>query len=224
MVPPGEFIPLAERSGLMQPIGEWVLREACRQLALWSQRPDTRELKLAVNVSASQFAQDDFVARVLAAVAHAGTRPELLKIELTESMLAHDVDDVIAKMSVLRKHGISFSLDDFGTGFSSLSYLRRLPLQQLKIDQSFVRAMLDSANDAAIAKTVVDLGCSLGMEVIAEGVETVDQWNALSELGCHCYQGYLFSRPLPVNEFNAFVVRSAAREDEQRMASQILSL
>jgi EAL domain-containing protein (putative c-di-GMP-specific phosphodiesterase class I) len=222
MVPPGEFIPLAERCGLMAPIGDWVLRTACCQLALWSRDPLTRDLVLAVNVSASQFTQDDFVARVLAALESARAPASRLKLELTESMLAHDLDDVIAKMTQLKERGIQFSLDDFGTGFSSLTYLRRLPLDQLKIDQSFVHAMLDSANDAAIAKAVIELGRSLGLDVIAEGVETVAQWDALAELGCERYQGYLFSRPLPVDEFTAFVTRSASREAEKREAAETL--
>jgi diguanylate cyclase len=222
MVSPGEFIPLAERSGLMVPIGDWVLRSACQQLAAWSRQPDTRELVLAVNVSASQFAQDDFVARVLAALDHARAPAARLKLELTESMLAHDLDDVIAKMSTLKARGIQFSLDDFGTGFSSLSYLRRLPLDQLKIDQSFVRAMPNSANDAAIAKAVIELGRNLGLEVIAEGVETVAEWDALFDMGCDRFQGFLFSRPLPRPDFEAFVSRNAAQQQEQREAAETL--
>ncbi len=203
MVSPGEFIPLAERSGLMPALGDWVLRTACLRLAAWRLDARTAGLQLAVNVSASQFTQPDFVARVLARVAEAGIDPSMLKLELTESVLAEDLDAVVAKMAVLKAHGIGFSLDDFGTGFSSLSYLRRLPLDQLKIDQSFVRNMLASPNDAAIAQTVVALGRTLGLQVIAEGVETDEQRSFLCEMGCEAFQGYLFSRPVPPAEFEA---------------------
>jgi EAL domain-containing protein (putative c-di-GMP-specific phosphodiesterase class I) len=208
MVSPAEFIPLAEQSGWMPALGDWVLRSACGQLAAWQRQPDTAHLQVAVNVSASQFAQADFVARVLAAVGQVGADPSRLKLELTESMLAHDLDDVIAKMAALKARGIGFSLDDFGTGFSSLSYLRRLPLDQLKIDQSFVRNMLASPNDAAIAQTVVTLAHSLGLTVIAEGVETEEQRAFLAGIGCKAYQGYLFSRPVPSAEFTSLLQRT----------------
>jgi len=211
LVPPGEFIPLAERSGLMVPLGEGVLRTACAQLVAWQQRPQTAMLVLAVNVSAMQFVQPDFVARVLAIVHAAGADPRRLKLELTESVLANDIDDLVAKMSALKAHGIGFSLDDFGTGFSSLSYLRRLPLDQLKIDQSFVRALGCTAEDSAIAQAVVQLGRTLGLHVIAEGVETTGQRALLAGIGCEAYQGYLFGRPMPINEFEAWLaVRHAA--------------
>ncbi len=210
MVAPGEFIPLAERCGLMEPLGDWVLRTACNQLATWQQRRETAALMLAVNVSAVQFAQPDFVARVLARVEQAGIDPSRLKLELTESMLAEDVEDLIAKMTALKARGIGFSLDDFGTGFSSLNYLRRLPLDQLKIDQSFVRNMLQSTSDAAIAQTVITLGRSLGLTVIAEGVETPEQRQALADIGCNTYQGYLFSRPVPIADFDRLVAGSMA--------------
>lgn len=209
MVSPGEFIPAAEDGGLMPVIGEWVLREACQRLALWSRSPPMAGLQLAVNVSASQFAQPDFVDKVLSALRRAGVEPARLKVELTESSLAHDLDDVIAKMAALRASGIGLSLDDFGTGFSSLSYLRRLPLDQLKIDQSFVRNLLASPNDAAIAQTVVNLGQSMGLHVIAEGVETEDQRQYLARIGCMAYQGYLFGRPVPAAAFEALVQASA---------------
>jgi EAL domain-containing protein (putative c-di-GMP-specific phosphodiesterase class I) len=211
MVPPGEFIPLAERCGLMEPLGDWVLRTACAQLATWQQRPESAKLALSVNVSAVQFAQPDFVARVLGRVEQSGIDPSRLKLELTESMLAEDVDDIIAKMKALKTRGIGFSLDDFGTGFSSLNYLRRLPLDQLKIDQSFVRNMLQSDSDAAIAQTVVTLGRSLGLAVIAEGVETPEQRQALAAIGCSTYQGYLFGRPVPIADFDRLVTGGLAR-------------
>jgi EAL domain-containing protein (putative c-di-GMP-specific phosphodiesterase class I) len=209
MVSPGEFIPLAEKSGLMPAVGDWVLRTACAQLARWPRQPGTAGLRLAVNVSASQFAQPDFVARVLACVEQHGIDASQLKLELTESMLAHDVEDIIAKMTALKARGIGFSLDDFGTGFSSLSYLRRLPLDQLKIDQSFVRSMLNSPKEAAIAQALVSLARELGLGVIAEGVETVEERDALRAMGCGTYQGFLFSRPVPAAEFDALMSRSA---------------
>ncbi|MBC7993467.1 MAG: EAL domain-containing protein [Rhizobacter sp.] len=212
MVSPGEFIPLAEQTGLMQPLGDWVMRTACAQLGVWRLRAQTAQMLLAVNVSASQFAQPDFVARVLACVEQAGADPSRLKLELTESMLAHDLEDIIAKMTALKARGIGFSLDDFGTGFSSLSYLRRLPLDQLKIDQSFVRNMLDSPKEAAIAQALVSLGASLGLQVIAEGVETREQRDHLRKLGCDTYQGFLFSRPLGVLAFEELLAASVAEE------------
>ena len=160
---------------------------------------------MAVNVSALQFHQDDFAEQVLAILSRTGAPPEKLKLELTESMLVSNVEDVIAKMKVLRARGVSFSLDDFGTGYSSLSCLKRLPLHQLKIDQGFVRDILLDADDAAIAKMIIALADSLGLEVIAEGVETEAQCAFLAGLGCQHYQGYLFSKPLPVEALEAFV-------------------
>ena len=205
LVSPGEFIPTAEQTGLILPLGQWVLESAGHQLARWAQQPALADLALSVNVSARQFRQPDFVAQVLAVVEHSAIAPGRLKIELTESMLVRDIEDVIAKMSQLKAHGVGFSLDDFGTGFSSLSYLKRLPLDQLKIDQSFVRDVLSDGHDAAIARTVVSLGQSLGLTVIAEGVETEGQRDFLADNGCHAFQGYLYSRPLPVAQFDAFV-------------------
>ena len=207
---PGEFIPLAERSGLMAALGDQVLRAACQQLAAWRHQPATARLQLAVNVSAAEFARPDFVQRVLVSIAQAGIDPTRLKLELTESLLVHDLDDVVAKMTALKARGIAFSLDDFGTGFSSLAYLRRLPFDQLKIDRAFVHGMLDSPGDAAIAQAVVSLGRSLKLEVIAEGVETAEHCRALAAMGCHRYQGYLFGRPAPAPDFEALVLRSAA--------------
>jgi EAL domain-containing protein (putative c-di-GMP-specific phosphodiesterase class I) len=162
-------------------------------------------LTVAVNVSARQIHQDDFVNQVLAALEQTGAKANRLKLELTETMLVADVEDVIAKMLLLKAKGIGFSLDDFGTGYSSLSYLKRLPLDQLKIDRNFVRDILIDPNDAAIAKMLVALANSLGLTVIAEGVETEAQRDFLASLGCYNYQGYLFSRPLPIQEFEAYV-------------------
>ena len=204
-VSPAQFIPLAEETGLILPLGEWVLRAACAQLARWSAHPELAALGMAVNVSPRQFHQDNFVAQVLAALASTGVEGRQLKLEMTEGLLLQDVEDTIDKMGKLRDYGVGFSLDDFGTGYSSLAYLKRLPLDQLKIDQSFVRDVLTDPNDAAIARTVVALGTSLGLRVIAEGVETEAQREFLERHQCHAWQGYLFSPPVPVAEFEALV-------------------
>jgi diguanylate cyclase (GGDEF)-like protein/PAS domain S-box-containing protein len=204
MVAPAQFIALAESSGLILPIGQWVLETACAQLAEWSKDPAMAHLTMAVNVSARQFQQIDFVDTVLATLARTQAKPKLLKLELTESMLVEDVEGIIAKMDVLKSKGVGFSLDDFGTGYSSLAYLKRLPLNQLKIDQGFVRNIVTDPNDAAIAKMVIALAESTGLAVIAEGVELQAQAEFLAHLGCHAYQGYLFSRPLPIVDFEAF--------------------
>ncbi|EGF31942.1 diguanylate cyclase/phosphodiesterase with PAS/PAC sensor(s) [Oxalobacteraceae bacterium IMCC9480] len=201
IVPPVEFIPLAEQTGLILPLGQWVLETACRQLVAWTGQPAMASLTIAVNVSACQVQRPDFVAQVLAVIARTGANPQLLKLEITESLLLTDVEDIILKMSALQAHGFSFSLDDFGTGYSSLSYLKRLPLDQLKIDRSFVRDVLSDPNDAAIVRTILALGHSLGLSVIAEGVETEAQCDFLADLDCHAYQGFLFSRPLPLAQF-----------------------
>ena len=208
LVAPGEFISLAEDTGLILPLGRWVLNTACAQLAHWASRPELAHLSVAVNVSARQFHQRDFVDQVLAALARSGARPQRLKLELTESLLVTNIEDVISKMIALKANGVGFSLDDFGTGYSSLSYLKRLPLDQLKIDQGFVRDILIDPNDAAIAKMVIVLAESLGLAVIAEGVETLAQRDFLAGQGCRTYQGYLFSRPLPAKELEAFVNRT----------------
>ena len=204
MVSPAEFIPLAEETGLILLIGQWVLDTACAQLALWAADPLLGHLTMAVNVSARQFHQPDFVGSVLATLERTRATPRLLKLELTESMLVEDVESIIAKMGVLKARGVSFSLDDFGTGYSSLAYLKRLPLDQLKIDQGFVRSIVTDPNDAAIARLVIVLAETLGLSVIAEGVELQAQADFLARQGCHAYQGYLFSRPLPLADFEAF--------------------
>ncbi|RFP13901.1 EAL domain-containing protein [Duganella sp. BJB475] len=206
-VSPAEFIPVAEDTGLILPIGAWVLETACAQLAAWAATPRTAQLELAVNVSPRQFNQPDFEAQVLAALSASGARPELLKLELTEGLLLDNVDAVIRKMAALKARGIGLSLDDFGTGYSSLSYLKRLPLDQLKIDQSFVRDLISNGPDAAIAGTIIALGRSLGMTVIAEGVETAPQRDWLAAAGCQVYQGYYFSRPLALEQFEAFLMQ-----------------
>jgi diguanylate cyclase (GGDEF)-like protein/PAS domain S-box-containing protein len=200
LVAPAEFIGLAEETGLILPLGQWVLEAACAQLAEWAAQPERAHLTIAVNVSAHQFHQDNFVEQVLSALAHRGASPLQLKLELTEGLLINNVEAVIAKMNALKVHGIGFSLDDFGTGYSSLSYLKRLPLDQLKIDQSFVRDLLTDPNDAVIAGAVIALGHSLGLQVIAEGVETAEQHHALAGIGCDGYQGDYFGRAAPVGD------------------------
>jgi diguanylate cyclase (GGDEF)-like protein/PAS domain S-box-containing protein len=207
MVSPAEFIPLAEETGLILPVGQWVLDAACSQLAVWEHHPELAHMTIAVNVSARQFQQADFVDTVLATLASTRARPRLLKLELTESMLVGDVEAVIAKMGALKAHGVSFSLDDFGTGYSSLTYLKRLPLAQLKIDQGFVQNIVTDPNDAAIAKMVIALAESMGLAVIAEGVELQAQADFLAHLGCHAYQGYLFSKPVAIAEFESFAAK-----------------
>lgn len=204
MIPPAQFIPLAEESGLILTLGHWVLESACKQLAQWAKLPEMQHLTLAINVSPKQFHQRDFVERVLAVLERTGAKPQRLKLELTESVLIANIEDVILKMSALKQQGVCFSIDDFGTGYSSLSYLKRLPLDQLKIDKSFVQDILTDSNDAAIAKMVIVLADSLGLAVIAEGVETAAQRDFLARQGCYAYQGYLFSRPLPIKAFEAF--------------------
>jgi diguanylate cyclase (GGDEF)-like protein/PAS domain S-box-containing protein len=205
MVPPSHFIPTAEETSLIIPIGHWVLEQACAQLAAWAKRPDRRHLSIAVNVSVRQFRHPDFVDEVLTAIKHAGIPPEKLKLELTESLLADGIEVTVAKMGSLKEMGVTLSLDDFGMGYSSLSYLKRLPLDQLKIDREFVKDILTDANDAAIARTIVGLAQSLGLGVIAEGVETEEQRAFLARQGCFEYQGYLFCQPLSIDELEAFM-------------------
>jgi diguanylate cyclase (GGDEF)-like protein len=196
MVPPTEFIPLAEECGLIQPIGRWVVERACERLAAWARDSLTAELTIAVNVSAKQFRQDDFIEKLREAIRRFAAVPSRLKLEITESLLLMDIDDAIAKMLALRGLGVTFSLDDFGTGYSSLAYLKRLPLDQIKIDRSFVNDVLTDPNDAAICKAIIALGKSLGLDVVAEGVETESQWQLLRDEGCAAVQGYLFGYPM----------------------------
>ncbi len=206
LLAPGGFIELAEDTGLIVPIGHWVLETACRQLARWAQRTQTAHLQLAVNVSARQFRQPSFADEVRALLELTGAPAERLKLELTESSLIEDAEGVIDRMEALRALGIRFALDDFGTGYSSLAYLKRLPLAQLKIDQSFVRDVISDPNDATIARTILALGSNLGLAVIAEGVETEEQYAFLAAQGCRDYQGYLFGRPVPLDVFEAALV------------------
>ena len=200
-VSPGIFIPLAEETGLILPIGAWVFEQACIQLKRWEESEATRSLTLAVNVSALQFHQPDFATRVIRQVKEYGIDPTKLKLELTESVVLSHIDEIIERMNELKKLGITFSLDDFGTGFSSLSYLKQLPLDQIKIDQSFVRDILMDQNDAAIVRAILAISQSLGLSVIAEGVETEKQYAFLLQHGCEQFQGFLFGKPKPIEEW-----------------------
>ncbi|HEX5365019.1 MAG TPA: EAL domain-containing protein [Gallionella sp.] len=211
MVSPAEFIPLAEESGLILPLGHWVLITACGQLAGWAHSPETAHLTMAVNVSAKQFALPTFVEEVLTLVEHFRIDPARLKLEITESMLAANVDELVSKMTVLKASGINFSLDDFGTGYSSLQYLKRLPLDQLKIDQSFVRDIVEDNSDRAIVKTIIAMARSMDLDVIAEGVETEEQRNLLLHKGCSRFQGYLFCKPVPIEQFEALLKRGGSQ-------------
>lgn len=203
LVSPAQFIPLAEETGIITSIGLWVFEAACKQLKIWQGMPAMRDLTLAVNVSAKQFHQADFVEQVRRTLVETGAKPSHLKLELTESIVLANVEDTIAKMRELKLLGISFSLDDFGTGYSSLQYLKRLPLDQIKIDQGFVRDITTDANDAAIVQTIIAMTEALGLNVIAEGVETQAQQAFLEQRGCHSFQGYFFGRPVPLAQFEA---------------------
>ncbi len=205
IVSPAHFIDLAEETGLISPIGLWVMKTACEQLCVWQDNELTRNLALSVNVSAKQFYQADFVSQIQQILHETSANPSLLKLELTESTTLENVEDTIAKMLNLKLLGIGFSMDDFGTGYSSLQYLKRLPLDQIKIDQSFVRDLTSDPNDAAIVKTIIAMTNMLGLNVIAEGVETNAQLDFLNQNGCHAFQGYLFSRPIPIYEFEKYL-------------------
>ena len=219
LIAPGAFIRVAEESELIVPIGHWVLRTACEQLAAWAHDPRYRDVQLSVNVSARQFRQRDFVARVVEVLRETGARAHLLKLELTESLVLDDVDDTIAKMGLLKTKGVRFSVDDFGTGYSSLAYLTRLPLDQLKIDQSFVHNLGVRHTDDVIVQTIVGMARNLELDVIAEGVETTAQKALLAEYGCQLFQGYLMGLPNPVTELEA-LLRSAAGDEIAEAAVQ----
>ncbi|WP_206667302.1 EAL domain-containing protein [Candidatus Methylobacter oryzae] len=201
IIPPSEFIPLAEETGLILRIGQWILKQGCKTLVEWAKYPETRNLKLAVNISSRQLSQTDFVDQIHAVLAETGANPAQLKLEITESVILDNVEDTIAKMHAIRDLGINFSMDDFGTGYSSLSYLQKLPLEQLKIDQSFIRNMAFNSHDSAIIRTILALGKNLSLNVIAEGVESKIQHEYLTSYGCEVFQGYLFGKPVPANEF-----------------------
>ncbi|MFA6119972.1 MAG: EAL domain-containing protein [Sideroxydans sp.] len=204
-VPPADFIPIAEQSNLILPIGHWVLETACKQLKAWESEPLFRDISLAVNISPAQFHQTDFVNQVKAVLADTGADPHRLKLELTENLVLEDINEATSKMVALRAEGVRFSMDDFGTGYSSLQYIKRLPIDQLKIDRSFVLDILTDPGDAVMVQTISDLARNFGFEVIAEGVETEDQLPSLTERGCDKFQGYLFSTPIAKAEFEKLV-------------------
>ena len=205
MVSPHEFIPLAEETGLIVSIGQWVLDAACAQLQAWKSDPELCNLQLAINISAKQFLQRNFVGQVKETIEKNNISPMFLKLELTESMLLSNIEDTIRKMQELKDYGVRFSLDDFGTGFSSLSNLKRLPLDQIKIDQGFVRNIAQDRGDVAMVHAIMDLGMNFGLEIIAEGVETEEQFKTLQRYGCTNFQGFLFSRPVPVEQFESLI-------------------
>jgi EAL domain-containing protein (putative c-di-GMP-specific phosphodiesterase class I) len=205
LVSPADFIPLAEETGLILPIGQWVMQSACAQIKSWEHDALTSGIALSVNVSAKQFHQADFVTQVRNIVQMLAINPQQLKIEITESMLLENIDATIETMVELKDIGIGFSLDDFGTGYSSLQYLKRLPIDQLKIDQSFVRDIVTDSSDMAIVRTIIAMAQSLNLDVIAEGVETEEQRQFLLDAGCTQFQGYLFGKPLPIEQFEALL-------------------
>jgi EAL domain-containing protein (putative c-di-GMP-specific phosphodiesterase class I) len=204
MVSPMEFIPLAEETGLIVPIGDWVLNEACRQLARWHSAGSTR-ITVAVNMASANFAQKDFVRHVVAAISAAGLAAGAVELEVTESVLMQNIDATIETLKQLKASGVRLSVDDFGTGYSSLSYLKRFPIDTLKIDRSFVRDVIVDREDAAITSAIIALAGSLGLEVVAEGVETDAQAAFLRGKGCHLMQGFLFSRPVPADRITALL-------------------
>jgi diguanylate cyclase (GGDEF)-like protein len=216
LLPPDDFIPLAEQTGLILALGDWVLEEACRQIATWATRKNTADLTVAVNISARQLLNPDFVKNVLRILERTGANPRSLKLELTESMFVDDLEDVVAKMTELKSRGLRFSLDDFGMGYSSLAYLRRLPLDQLKIDQEFVRDILVDTSSSAIAQSIISLSKAMGLSVIAEGVETEEQRDFLARIGCHSFQGFLVSAPVTPEEFESLLPTSAKTAAQNR--------
>ena len=201
LVLPANFISTLEDLGFILPVGYWVLETACAQLQAWQNQPLTQSLVLSVNVSAKQFRQKNFAAQLQNLIQQYAINPNLLKLELTESVILEDVEDTITNMNTLKEVGVQFSLDDFGTGYSSLQYLKRLPLSQLKIDQSFVRDIAVNTSDQAIVKTIIAMAQTLNLQVIAEGVETEEQHQLLAENGCMQYQGFLFGKAMPIDQF-----------------------
>ena len=204
-VGPTEFIPVAEETGMILPLGAWALEQVCAQLRAWSTRPETAHLTIAVNVSVRQFRHPEFVDQVVAAIMRHRVAPRLLKLELTESLLADRIEITLEKMGTLKRLGVTLSLDDFGTGYSSLAYLKRLPLDQLKIDKGFVADVLTDPSDAAIARAIIELAHSQRLSVIAEGVETEAQHRFLSDCGCDLFQGFLLARPMRLEELEHFM-------------------
>jgi EAL domain-containing protein (putative c-di-GMP-specific phosphodiesterase class I) len=205
-VSPAEFIPQAERLGLMPAIGGWVLEQGCRTLAQWARCPELSHLTLSINVSASQLVHDEFESTVRDTLARTGADPRRLTLEITESMLLTEMEPIVARLERLKGLGISFALDDFGTGYSSLSYLRRLPVQQIKIDRSFVQDAVSALRGAQLVKNVIHIGKDLGLDVLAEGIETPAQHALLSAAGSQSFQGYLYGKPMPLADFEARVL------------------
>lgn len=205
---PDAFLPDAQQYGLMPEIGEWVLREACHQLQQWQQQSGTARLTLSVNVTADHMLRPDFVSRIMEMVSTFGVNPSRLRLELTESVFASDMPVIVTVMEKLAESGVRFSLDDFGTGFSSLSYLRQLPLEQLKIDRSFVLAASESEKGRVVARNIIRMGRELKLKVLAEGIEDTTQWRMMRAFGCDAFQGYYFSRPVSASDFeNTFFNR-----------------
>ena len=209
LIPPGKFIPIAEATGQIIEIGRRVFLQACQQQVLWQQSESKAQLEIAVNVSARQFHDNNFVTEIQQCLQETGANPKRILLELTESILLQDINEVIGKIRALQKLGLQFSLDDFGTGYSSLAYLKRLPLTQLKIDQSFVRDILTDKNDRTICRSVIALGRSMGLRVLAEGVETQAHWQLLRADGCEEAQGYWFAKPLPLPELEQWLAQHA---------------
>ncbi len=219
LLPPADFIAVAEETGLIVPLGKWVLQSACQELLAWSKHAETAHLVVAVNISARQFRQPDFVDMVLQVLEESGAKAQRLKLEVTESLLLDDVESIIVKMNALKSRGVRFALDDFGTGYSSLAYLKRLPLDELKIDQSFVRDVLIDENDAAIVRTIITLARSMGLEVMAEGVENKAQRRFLDQQGCRYYQGFLFGPPTLADVFMRDLIQNAWQQSVPQTVS-----
>lgn len=207
MVPPSEFIPDAQMGGLMPAVGDWVIVSALRELAQWQNNPATAHLTLSINITVDHLMKPDFVANLIHQTEATQVSPSRVKLELTESVFATDIETVVAKMHVLAAAGFRFSLDDFGTGFSSLSYLRRLPLEQIKIDRSFISGATEGPKGAVIAMNIARMGLELKLEVLAEGIETAEQWSVMQGFGCTAFQGFYFSRPLSMEDFRAFTAK-----------------
>jgi EAL domain-containing protein (putative c-di-GMP-specific phosphodiesterase class I) len=211
LISPVDFIPLSEETGLIIAIGQWVLETACLQIQQWSNHKEPKAIQLAVNISIRQFRQPDFVEHIQKLLTRLQINPNLLKLELTESLVIDDINDTLDKMHELRHMGVRFSMDDFGTGYSSLSSLKKLPFDQIKIDQSFVHDILTGTDDAIIVETIISMAKSIGIEVIAEGVETEEQRLLLAQLGCQLCQGYLYSQPLPIKAFENFLMHHSSK-------------
>jgi EAL domain-containing protein (putative c-di-GMP-specific phosphodiesterase class I) len=209
MISPDEFISVAENTGIILEIGDWVMQEASAQLAIWHANGNCKQgnFRLAVNVSTRQFRQQHFVEHVLDTLNKFNVPPECIELEITESLLMDDLSEVVYKMMALRSHGIRISIDDFGTGYSSLSYLTQLPIDQLKIDKSFIRDLVSDSNDIVVVETIISMANHLGLNVIAEGVENGEQLQFLNGMGCNLYQGYYFSRPIGADEFSILMTR-----------------